>query len=124
LTLKPKLAPGVGEEPTGYDLALALTGTDAAAYWRPSRDHFLGGLNRERLLAIGREVFSEAWSQSHGQAKKASLVDPLHGGFSDPDRSGRTPEQVARLKNWLPEGMAFAVPALRIGKARKTRKSA
>jgi ParB family chromosome partitioning protein len=41
MTLKPKLAPADGEEPTAYDAALALTEGSVAAYWRPIKDSFL-----------------------------------------------------------------------------------
>ena len=56
LTLKPKLGPAEGDEATAYDAALSLTAAEVAAYWRPSKDNFLGRINRDQLLAISREV--------------------------------------------------------------------
>ena len=107
LTLKPKLASTIGDEPTAYDAALSLTSANAAVYWRPSKDNFLSRITRHQLLAIGREVFGEGWLQSHSSEKKALLVDQLDRAFFDPDKSGRTPAQIEKLKSWLPAGMAF-----------------
>ncbi|HMP01718.1 MAG TPA: ParB/Srx family N-terminal domain-containing protein [Gemmatales bacterium] len=110
MALKPKLAPGAGEKVTAYDAALALTDASVADYWRPASDNFLRRISRDQLLAIGRETLGEAWSQSRWKDKKASLVDQLHRAFSDPEKSGRMPDQIERLKTWLPAGMAFRVP--------------
>ena len=107
LTLKPKLAPAAGDEATAYDAALALTGASVAGYWRPTKDNYLGRITRDQLLAIGREVLGEAWSQSRSSEKKALLVDQLDRAFADPEKFGRTPDQVEKLKTWLPTGMSF-----------------
>lgn len=112
MTLKPKLAPMPGEKTTAYDLALSLTYGDVAAFWRPTSENFLGRINRSQLLAIGREVFGDAWSHSRAADKKASLVGQLHRAFADPDKPGRTPQQIERLKSWLPAGMDFEMPAV------------
>ncbi len=106
-TLKPKLAPASGEDVTAYDAALSLTSGDVAAYWRPTSENFLGRINRSQLLAIGREVFGDAWSHSRAADKRASLDGQLHRAFADPEKPGRTPQQAERLKSWLPAGMAF-----------------
>jgi ParB family chromosome partitioning protein len=125
LTLKPKLAPAVGDEATAYDAALSLTAADVTAYWRPSKDNFLGRLNRDQLLTASREVLGEAWAQSHGTDKKALLVDQLDRAFSNPDKSGRTPDQIEKLKRWLPAGMSFDIATAPIpAKSRKARKAA
>jgi ParB family chromosome partitioning protein len=125
MTLKPKLAPAAGEEATAHDIALSLTGADVAGYWRPTRANFLARVNRDQLLTISHNVFGEAWSQAHGSDKKSLLVDQLDRAFSDPDKSGRTPEQVQRLNGWLPVGMAFDLPAaVKPSKAKKARKAA
>ena len=48
----------------------------------------------------------------------------LDRAFAEPE-TGRTKEQTAKLKSWLPAGMAFdAVPASKPAKARKVRKAA
>jgi ParB family chromosome partitioning protein len=106
-TLQPKLGPVNGEDATAYDAALSLTGANVADYWRPARDNFLSRRSRDQLLAIGREVLGEPWAQSHFTDKKALLVDQLDRAFSNPDKSGRTPGQIEKLKSWLPEGMGF-----------------
>lgn len=125
LTLKPKLAPAVGDEATAYDAALSLTAAAVTAYWRPSKDNFLGRLNRDQLLTASREVLGEAWARSHGTDKKALLVDQLDRAFSNPDKSGRTPDQIEKLKRWLPAGMSFDIATAPIpAKARKARKAA
>jgi ParB family chromosome partitioning protein len=125
LTLKPKLAPAAGEEATAYDAALSLTSANVAAYWRPAKDSFLGRISRDLLLEISRAVLGEAWSQSRWKDKKALLVDQLHRAFSDPEKSGRTPDQVEGLKNWLPAGMSFELEAMpKQTKAKKARKAA
>ena len=110
LTLKPKLAPAEGEEVTAYDTALSLTDGRVSDYWRPTSGNFLSRINRNLLLAIGREVLGEAWSQSRAKDKKASLVDQLHRAFADPDKYGRTDEQIERLKTCVPDCMTFRLP--------------
>ena len=125
VTLQPKLGPSDGEDATAYDASLGLTGARVADYWRPAKDHFLSRRSRDQLLAIGRDVLGEPWAQSHFSDKKALLVDQLDRAFSHPEKSGRTPEQIERLKRWLPEGMAFDLaPAPKPAKAKKARKAA
>jgi ParB family chromosome partitioning protein len=125
MTLQPKLGPAEGYEATAYDTALSLTEASVADYWRPSKAQFLSRINRRQLLAIGREVLGEQWAQSRAGDKKALLVDQLDRSFADPEKSGRTPEQIARLKSWLPQGMAFDVAAVpKPAKAKKVRKAA
>ena len=125
LTLQPKLGPAEGDEATGYDAALSLTGSCVAGYWRPAKGNFLGRITREQLLAIGREVLGEGWAQSHFNDKKAQLVDQLDRAFSNPEKSGRTPEQVEKRKSWLPAGMSFdAAAAPKPAKSRKAKTAA
>lgn len=125
LTLKPKLAPAAGDEVTAYDAALSLTAASVVSYWRPTQDNFLGRITRDQLLAVGRDVFGERWSQSRFSDKKASLVGQLHRAFADPEKLGMSPEQIEKLKTWLPTGMAFEIEATRkSAKARKARKAA
>jgi len=125
LTLKPKLAPTAGEDVTAYDIALSMTGSSVASYWRPTKDNFLGRVTRDQLLAIRSDVLGKAWSQSHGDDKKVTLVEHLNRAFSDPDKSGRTPEQVEKLRSWLPIGMSFGIATYpKPAKARKVRKAA
>lgn len=125
LTLKPKLGPSEGEEATAYDVALSLTGADVAAYWRPGKDNFLSRISRDQLLAVSRAVLGEPWAQSHFSDKKALLVGQLDRVFSNPEKSGRTQDQIEKLKRWLPAGMAFGtVPAPKAVKGRKPKKAA
>ena len=121
LTLQPKLAPAEGDGATAYDAALSLTAADVAGYWRPTKDNFLGRINRNQLLAIGREVLGETWSQSRSGEKKTLLVDQLDRAFSNPEKSGRTQGQIEKLKSWLPTGMSFDIAAAT--KPAKTRKA-
>lgn len=123
-TLLPRLAPTNGETVTAYDLALLLTSANVADYWRPTSENFLSRITRDQLLAVGREVLGEAWSQSRSAEKKAALVSQLHRAFADPDKSGRTPEQIEKLKSWLPAYMTFAVETPKPAKAKKARKAA
>jgi len=124
-TLKAKLAPTDGNEPTAYDVALSLTGADVATSWRPSKDNFLGRLSRDQLLNVGRDVLGEAWARDHANDKKSLLVHHLDRGFSNPEKSGRTAEQIGRLKTWLPEGMSFTIPSSPArAKVKKTKKAA
>ena len=125
LTLKPKLAPAVDDETTAYDAALSLTAASVAGYWRPTKGSFLGRITRDQLLAIGRDVLGEPWAQSHFNDKKALLVDQLDRAFSNPDKSGRTPDQIEKLKSWLPQGMSFDIAAApKPANAKKARKAA
>jgi ParB family transcriptional regulator, chromosome partitioning protein len=125
LTLQPKLGPAEDDEATAYDAALSLTAASVAAYWRPTKGNFLGRVTRDQLLAISREVLGESWAQSRCNEKKTLLVDQLDRAFSNPEKSGRTPEQIEKLKTWLPQGMAFEfAAALKPAKAKKARKAA
>ena len=124
LTLMPKLAPDTGETVTGYDLALSLTSANVADYWRPTSDNFLSRITRSQLLAIGREVLGKTWSGSRAGERKAALVGQLHRAFADPDKSGRTPEQIEKLKRWLPACMGFAIAIPKPAKVKKARKAA
>ena len=93
-------------------------------YWRPAKVNFLARINRVQLLAISRDVLGEQWSQARRNDKKSSLVDELDRAFAHPEKH-RTPEQMANLKSWLPQGMAFdiAVPP-KPAKSKKARKVA
>jgi ParB family transcriptional regulator, chromosome partitioning protein len=125
ITLQPKLSPNEGEEATAYDAALALTGGNVSAYWRPTRDNFLGRVTRDRLLAISGETLGELWAQSSSREKKSLLVAQLDRAFSNPDEHGNDPEQVAKLKSWLPAGMAFETALTpKPAKSKKARKAA
>ncbi len=122
MRLKPKLAPTAGDDITAYDVALSLTEANMVDYWRPTKDNFLGRLSRNQLLTMSREVFGDAWAQTRFTDKKPLLVDQLHRAFSNPDKSGRTPVQIEKLRSWLPMGMSFALatPA-KPAKARKSK---
>jgi ParB family chromosome partitioning protein len=125
LTLQPKFATDEGEEATAYDAALGLTGASVATYWRPTRDNFLSRVTRDRLLAISRETLGELWAQSSSNEKKSLLVAQLDRAFANPGEHGNDPEQVAKLKSWLPVGMAFeTAPTPKPAKSRKARKAA
>ena len=125
LTLQPKLGPSASEDATAYDTALALTGARVSDSWRPGRDNFLSRRSRDQLLAISRDVLGEPWAQSHFSDKKALLVDQLDRAFSNPEKSGRTPGQIEKLKSWLPEGMGFDPVVLpKPAKAKKAGKAA
>jgi ParB family chromosome partitioning protein len=125
LTLQPKLGPSEADETTAYDAALSLTAADVAAYWRPGKDNFLARISRDQLLAVSREVFGEPWAQSHFSDNKALLVGQLDRAFSNPEKSGRTQDQIEKLKRWLPAGMAFGtVPTPTPAKGKKAKKAA
>jgi len=77
------------------------------------------------LLALARDTLGEAWANSRASDKKTSLVDQLDRAFSTPEKSGRTPDQIEKLKHWLPAGMSFDIAAApKPAKAKKTRKAA
>jgi ParB family chromosome partitioning protein len=125
LVLQPKLGPAEGDEATAFDAALALTEASVAAYWRPGKESFLRRITRDQLLALGRNMLGDQWAQSRAGDKKGEIVDQLDRAFADPARYGRTPEQVEKLKSWLPAGMAFAaVSTPASAKTKKARKAA
>jgi ParB family chromosome partitioning protein len=125
LTLKPNLAPAEGDEVTAYDAALSLTDASMAGYWRPTKDNFLGRITRDQLLTVGRDALGEPWAQSHFAEKKSLLVEQLDRAFSNPEKSGRTPDQIEKLKSWLPQGMSFEIAAApKPAHSRKARKAA
>ena len=104
-TLKPQLS--TGNEATAYEVALSLTNAEVSGSWRPAAASYLGRVTREQLLAIGRQVLGEAWAQSRHRDKKGELAAQLERAFAEPEKFGRTPEQVEKLTHWLPDGMAF-----------------
>ena len=104
-SLKPQLS--TGNESTACELALSLTDASMAAYWRPTRSNYLGRISRDQLLALGRELLGDQWSQARSRDKKGELADALERAFADPQKVACTPEQREKLKHWLPEGMAF-----------------
>jgi ParB family transcriptional regulator, chromosome partitioning protein len=116
-SLKPRL--GTGNGATAYEVALSLTGADVAAFWRPTAANYLGRITRDQLLTIGREILGESWAQSRHKDKKSELAAQLERAFAAPEKHGRTPEQVGKLSNWLPEGMAFTATAAEQPKAKK-----
>ena len=128
-TLQPKLHPKAepdDDRRTAHDIALAQTGGDVAEYWRPTKDNYLSRISKDQLLEIGAEVAGSGWASHRRNSKKTALADELHQAFAAPDEHGKTPEQIERLKNWLPEGMAFGtVPQPeKPAKAKKARKAA
>ncbi|MDG3006439.1 ParB/RepB/Spo0J family partition protein [Paludisphaera mucosa] len=127
LTLQPKL--DNGGELTAYDVALSQTGANVAEYWRPTKDAYLGRVTKDQLLEIGRELVGgdrgEQWARNNANAKKGDIAGELHKVFNEPNRPGTTPEQGERIKNWLPEGMAFReAPEPTPTKAKKGKKAA
>ncbi|HYV35108.1 MAG TPA: ParB/RepB/Spo0J family partition protein [Gemmataceae bacterium] len=125
LTLRPKLAPATIDDATAYDMALDLTGGDMSGYWRPAKDSFLSRVSRDQLFAIARDTLGEAWVKPRASDKKTLLVDQLDRAFADPAKHGQTAEQVAKLKNWLPAGMALSIHLYsKPAKAKKAAKAA
>ncbi|QDV34967.1 ParB/RepB/Spo0J family partition protein [Tautonia plasticadhaerens] len=107
MTLQPKLAPGAGKQRTVYDAALAQTGVNVAAYWRPTAANFFGRIKIGQLLEVGERVLGALWVSHRRNSKRAALVTQLNEAFAEPQTHGKTPEQVEALRQWLPEGMAF-----------------
>jgi ParB family chromosome partitioning protein len=120
-SLTPQLS--TGHEATAVEIALTLTGGEAASYWRPTAATYLGRITRDQLLALGKDLLGERWAQARHKDKKSSLAAELERAFADPAKVARTPEQLHRLTNWLPDGMAFAALAAP-AKAAKTAKKA
>lgn len=119
-TLQPKL--DNDREPTAYDTALALTGGNVAAYWRPTKENFLSRVTSSALLEIGQEIFGGKFSTQYAKAKKSELVALLDKGFANPEKA-MDRDKVDRLMNWLPAGMAFREAEL-AGKPAKAKKKA
>lgn len=115
-TLQPKLSPASSDRLTAYDIALSQTGANVADYWRPTKDNYLSRVTREQLLGLGGDLLGESWARWRKDAKKGDLAATLHADFAKPDglieyysrfAVTLTEANVAKMKNWLPEGMAF-----------------
>lgn len=117
-SLQPKLAEG--GKPSAYGLSLTKTGANVAEYWRPTKDNYLSRISRDQLASIGVEVFGKSWANDRAKHKKGQLVTALDLAFGDPEGQGETPEQVEKLRNWLPQGMAFVTPEKKPGKSKST----
>jgi hypothetical protein len=103
--------------------ATALASTEASVesyYWRPTKDSYLSRITREQLLTLARDTLGEQWAQARASEKKSTLVEQIDRALADPAKHGRTPEQVDKLKSWLPAGMAFVtIPAVKDAKTRR-----
>lgn len=106
--LQPRLARTAEDKVTAYDFALAQTSVDVADYWRPTKASYLGRITCEQLLAIGEEMFGPEWAKQRRNDKKAKLAEVLDAAFAKPGAHSTTPEQVEKLKTWLPAGMSFS----------------
>ena len=77
------------------------------------------------MLAVSREVLGQTWALSSSAEKKSQLVAQLDRAFSDPEKATSAPEQIEKLKTWLPAGMGFeTIPAPKLAKSRKAKKAA
>lgn len=131
LTLKPKLGADGGRT-TAYDIALSRIGDCVAEYWRPTKANYFGRVAKDQLLEIGRELIGgergDQWAKANAKEKKGDIADELHRHFAAGDGEASTtatPEQIERLRNWLPEGMAFpSLPEPTPAKAKGRRKAA
>jgi ParB family chromosome partitioning protein len=119
-SLRPSQVASPVTDESAYDAALAQTGVDVAAFWRPTAENFLSRLTRDQLLKLGAELFSDEWVRNRVEHKKAELVKELHEAFADPDSYALGAD---RLKTWLPPGMAFTASP-KPAKKRKTKKAA
>ena len=95
-------------EETTYEQALATTGGDMASYWRPTKSNFFGRVRRDYLLDICSKAFGTAWTDARKGEKKSALADRLEKAFAEPQKHAKTPEQLAFLKTWLPDGMRIS----------------
>ncbi len=126
ISLRPKL--DTGGKATAYDIALSQTGASMADYWRPTKDNFLGRITKDQLLEIGTKLVGgqkgKQWATTNANAKKGDIAGELHRVFNTDELPG-TQEQVERVKNWLPDGMAFReAPEPSPVKAKKGKKAA
>jgi ParB family chromosome partitioning protein len=110
LTIRPKLATVSLRKATAFDIALARTGGDVAAYWRPTADNYFLRVAKFALLSIGSTLFGSRWADKRKNDKKGELATVLAHAVATADSGRFTPEQAAKLKRWLPEGMSFALP--------------
>ena len=81
-------------------------GVDVAKHWRPSQTNFFDRVTKKDVLEIGEYIFGEAWVKEHGKKPKGDVVTVLDAAFAKPEQKQFTPEQQAKLKAWLPKGMA------------------
>jgi len=113
LSLQPQLNP----EPDKADFfedALALTGGNVARYWRPTTESYLKRIKTDQILELGRTIFGDDWVQKASKLKKGQIVSQLDSSFANPEKPEHSHEEAEKLRNWLPEGMAFnAVPSPR-----------
>ena len=116
MTLRSKLAPAAGKQQSAYDAALAQTGVDVTAWWRPTAANFLSRIKIGQLLEIGRQVFlgGDEWVSRSRDKKKAALVTELDAAFA----KSANPDTVDKIREWLPEGMALVAPKAVAGKAK------
>lgn len=119
LTLEPALAPEADTEISAYDSTLALTGVELSDYWRPTADNYLSKITRDRLIALGSEIFGKTWGPKWATARKGDQVKELASAFADPKRYAANKDVEKKLRTWLPEGMAFTLPENKPTKAKE-----
>jgi len=84
------------------EAVLADLAPDYAAHWRPTGEGFFKRVTRDTLLALGQDLFGEAWIEQHGSAKKGGLVATLDTFFNGRAPSDLTDAEKAMRASWLP----------------------
>jgi ParB family chromosome partitioning protein len=102
-----------GREAQNLDeLIFECTDIDVASLWRPTVENYFGRLTGAQLLKISTEVLGKEWSASKEKLPKALLAKELGKAFADKKAS-------AKVKAWLPPGMAFSGPVIQPKKSKK-----
>jgi ParB family chromosome partitioning protein len=123
-SLRPRqFAPDAKPDDCAYEEALSQTGGDVAGYWRPTSEEFLNRVPKARLVEVGEAVFGDGSMTRWLNATTSEIRGMLNRAFAKPEADDRV-EVTARLRSWLPVGMAFKKPEPEVVKGKKSKNAA
>lgn len=87
----------------------SILGVDVAKHWRPSSEVFWSRITRDQILGVAGTCLGSKHATAYEREKKGPLAHAMGRHFTQPEGgTGLNKTQAAKVKGWLPEGMAFA----------------
>lgn len=87
----------------------SILGVDVAAHWRPSSEAFWSRITKGQIIDVAGSCLGRKHATAYEREKKGALAHAMGRHFTQPEGgTGLNKTQAAKVKAWLPEGMAFA----------------